>query len=497
MFQGKSVGIDIQPGLLRIAVAASQGGRTKILSLLEKEIPPSDDDEAEGAAEAIRAAMVEAGADDSACVACLPAASSINRLLSVPITDSAKIRQTLKFQLEPQIPYPVDQVISDFMAIRELEEGAEILAIAVTKESVSQRLQPLQSAGVDTQIITLDALALADFYITPFDFSEERVTAMLLVGAESSFLGFFVGEALIGYRSLSGLGTSDEGAVNGIAKELRRSLVGFQSSLDEGAEIGTLCVGGPHGVLLREYLSEEFREMPIRTVEFNERNLAEIPPDLSGLAEEFRLAIALARAGLETSAHTVNFMQEEYAPPSAFSRLLPHIKFSLAVLAIVFVAWFTGVWTQIYSQTRQLKTIREEMTGIFANTLPGITSADDAEQSVEDLRNTFRALRNYSAEYISPLVVLNEVFACAAPEGERLVLDEMKISGDQLIINGAADSFNNIDSFKKRIEDSSLFSDVDEKSRGNQRQEKLQFRFTANIAREPASGSGPNGGGGS
>jgi hypothetical protein len=358
-------------------------------------------------------------------------------------------------------------------------------------------LQPLQSAGVDTQILTLDALALADFYITPFDFSEERVTAMLLTGAASSFLGFFVGDTLIGYRNLSGIGTGDERAINGIAKELRRSLVGFQSSSGESAEIATLCVGGSGGDSLREYLSEQFREFPIRTVEFNERNLAEIPPDLSGLAEEFRLAIALAHAGLEASANPVNFMQEEYAPPSAFSRLWPHIKFSLAVLAIVFVAWLAGMWVQIYAGTRQIEQINEEMAKIFANTMPGIRSTDDAEQSLKELRETFRSLENYSPEYISPLVVLNEVSACAAAEGDKLSLERMKISGDVLEMRGFADSFNNIDAFEERIEESVLFSGVDKTSRGDEKQDKLKFRLTANIKREADSSAGVDGGGGS
>ena len=496
MFQVKSVGIDIQPGMLRIAVAVSQNGRAKILNLLEKEIPQAAEGEAPDAAEAIREAFAEVGADDSMCVACLPAANSINRLLNMPITDSAKIKQTLKFQLEPQIPYPVDQVISDFMAVRKSDDGSEVLAIAVTKASVSERLRPLQSAGVDTQILTLDALALADFYITPFDFSEERVTAMLLVGAASSFLGFFVGETLIGYRTLSGVGTGDGDAVNGIAKELRRSLMGFQSSSGESEEIGSLCVGGAGGDSLREYLSDQFRDFPIRTVEFNERNLAEIPPDLSGLAEEFRLAIALARAGLESSANSVNFMQEEYAPPSALSRLLPHVKFSLVLLAIVFVAWFAGVWAQIYSKTRQIDDLNEEMMTIFANTMPGITSADDAEQSVKELRKTFKSLKNYSPEYISPLVVLNEVSACAEPEGKALSLENTTISSNQLVMRGIADSFDNIDSFEKRIENSLLFSDVDKTATGDEKQEKLKFKFTANIRRETASGNALNGGGG-
>ena len=69
--------------------------------------------------------------------------------------------QTLKFQIEPQIPYPIEQVICDGMVIRKLDDGTEMLAIAVTKELISAKLQAFEMADVSPQILTLDALALA------------------------------------------------------------------------------------------------------------------------------------------------------------------------------------------------------------------------------------------------------------------------------------------------------------------------------------------------
>ena len=483
IFQSRSVGIDIRPDSIRIAVAVSQGGRTKILDLLEREIPePAEGEAADPTGTVDRVlgdALKEIGASSDVWVACLPAAGSINRLLDTPLTDSAKIKQTLKFQIEPQIPYPVDQVISDFTLARKLDEGSEILAVAVTKESVSERLRPLRSAGIDPHILTLDALALADFYITPFDFSDDRITALLLMDAASPFLGFFVGEKLVGYRSLERV-DPDDASISGMIKELRRSLVGFRPSAGESGEIGALCVGGRGGETIREYLAEEFKDFPVRYVEFNERTLAEIPPDLPGPVDDFRLAIALARAGLEAPANAVNFMQEEYAPASVLSRLLPSVKFSLVVLGVALLAWFAGVRAQIYGQTRRIEAMNEEMVNILAETMPGARSSSAIAQMITRKQSEFSSLKNYSAEYVSPLDVLREVDAVVS-ENTRLTLSVLDISDNVMRMTGVVDSYDDTNVVKKQIESSPLFSEVDFSGTTHQSGDKVSFQIKARI----------------
>ncbi len=493
MFQAKSIGIDIRPDSVRVAVAtASQGGRTKILQLLEKNVPAPPEGEVADPTETIKEALREIGSNGDVCVACLPVGGSINRLLTTPLADSAKIKQTLKFQIEPQIPYPVDQVISDFISIRTMDEGTEILAVAVTKATISERLKPLKSAGVDPNILTLDALALADLYITPFDFSEDRVTALLLPDSESSFLGFFMGEKLLGYRTLEGIPEGEERDIGGIVKELRRSLLSFRSSTDEGAEIGALCVGGG-GEGLREYLQDHFRDITVRNVEFNEKALVEISPEASGSIDNCRLAIALARIGIETSPNSVNFMQDEYAPPSPLSHLWPNIKFSLLILAALALIWFAGVWAQIYGHSEQLKALNEEMMRIFAEAMPGVDSPMAAEQRIRQEKEKFKSLKNYSSDYVSPLEVLHEV-AAAVPDGMNISLNDLAASDSALKIIGVVDSFDDIDAFKKRIDNSPLLSDVKiESATKSDKAKKVTFRIRAHIEREAAGGSGSGG----
>ncbi len=493
IFQSTSVGIDLRADSIRIAIAVSQGGRAKIINLLEREISLSADDEAAGRAgtveEALDDALRELDASDDLCVACMPAAGSLNRLLETPLTDSAKIKQTLKFQLEPRIPYPVDQIISDFTSVRRLDEGSEILAVAVTKQLIAEKLAPLTAAGIAPQIMTLDALALADFYITPFDFSEDKITALLLTDVDIPLLGFFAGKQLVGYRSLEAVDPHDRASIAGMIKELKRTLIGFQppagfSGEGAPAEVGALCVGGRNGDTIREYLAEELRDLPVRAVEFNENALAEISPDVSGPVDDYHLAIALARSGLEESTNAVNFMQEEYAPASQLSRLLPNAKFSLIILAIMLAVWLASVWAQIYGSTRRLEAMNEEMALIFADTMPGVKSSSDIGGMIEKKRDEFASLKNYSSNYVSPLEILKEIDAALAGV-KNVTLDYMTISTNDLHMTGVADSSESVIALKKRIENSPLFSDVNETI---EKKDKLKFGLRLKVVKQAGPG---------
>ena len=95
IFQTKSVGIDIQPDSVRMAIATLQGGRMVVLDLIERDIPHVPEQEAAAVtASVIRQVFEENRLGDNGCAVSLPAAVSINRAMSTPVTDPAKIRQT-------------------------------------------------------------------------------------------------------------------------------------------------------------------------------------------------------------------------------------------------------------------------------------------------------------------------------------------------------------------------------------------------------------------
>jgi type II secretory pathway component PulL len=477
-----------------MAVAAKQGGRVHILDLIEKEIPETSVDEVKAmTASVIRQAVDENRLADETFVASLPVSGSIHRVLTTPLADLSKIRDTLKFQMEPLIPYPVDQVVTDCIPIRALDDGTAILSIALTKEPVAERLGMMEMAGVEPEVLTLDALALADFYVNPIDFLPDRLTALLLAGREGSFLGFFDGQRLVEYRNLDGVRSEDGVVTDAAMRDIRRSLLGIRLPTGETAEIGMLCVAGAGGEAIWRTLQESFREIPVRYLEFSEQTLVRIPDATA--TEGYEFAIALARAGLTPPANAVNFRKDEFAPPSVLSGLRPTISLTVAILAIVMLAWFGSVRAQIHRQSKQLDELNKAMVEILAETMPGTQSPAVAEQKMKAEQEKFKSLRNYSSAYVSPIDVLAEVVR-GMPNQKDFALNELHMADTVLRMRGVGDSYDEVDTFKRQAEKSPLLSDVQiDSATKEEKGEKISFRIRARIEREAPSGGTSDEGG--
>jgi hypothetical protein len=252
--------------------------------------------------------------------------------------------------------------------------------------------------------------------------------------------------------------------------------------LVEVNEVGALCVAGQEAESIQKILQQSFREFPVQVVEYNDRTLVDISGNLLDRKEEFRLAIALAYSGLRTSAVPVNLRREEFAAPPLISRMKSSIIRSATIILIMLLAWFGNVRAQIYSQSKQLEDLKKEMEEIF----PGVSSPSAAEEKIREEQKKLMALGNYSSEYISPLEILAEV-AKSAPQGKNLALSEMHISENIARLRGSVDSFDDIEVFKRQLEDSLFLSNVNIESAAKaEKGKKVNFRIRAQIKREPA-----------
>jgi Tfp pilus assembly protein PilN len=356
--------------------------------------------------------------------------------------------------------------------------------MAVTKGMVSERLEILKDAGIDPQIITLDALALLDFYVNRFDFSGEATTVLVRLSHEGSFLGFLKGERLTGYRNLEGISLSDAAAEQKIVKEIHRSVLSCQSSDTADAEIGSICVAGPNADRFRSLLQERFPDLPIRIVEFNGNSLAEIPPYLMASVDDYQLAIALAHAGIGNARNLVNFRRDEFAPAPILSRIKPNIYFSLTILLVAVFAWYASLTASNRFQERRLKLLNQEMVQAFADKLPVLKSPENVQEKIREEQERFKLLKNYSSEYVPPLDVLAEVTA-SIPQGKTITLNDLAISDYTLRMTGDVNSFDDINIFRDNLEGASLLSEVKiESATKADKGDKITFRIRANIGRQ-------------
>jgi len=148
------LGIDIgRSGIKAVQVAVGMKGRCRITAAEDYDFRTYGDLSA--VLEKIRG---EERFRESVCITALPAELFSFRNLQMPFREQRKIRQTLDFELEPLLPFPIADVATDFTVV-ERNGGSDILAAAVSREAIAGRLGLLEPFRVS--LIDVDNVPLA------------------------------------------------------------------------------------------------------------------------------------------------------------------------------------------------------------------------------------------------------------------------------------------------------------------------------------------------
>ena len=121
-------------------------------------------------------------------------ASTVIRYIDLPRMNENELKQALKFEVQKYIPFQINEVNLDSYILKEdlPDNKMLVLVAAVKKEFINQRLKLIQEAGLKTNIVELDSLALINAF--NFNYSKEdaniknKTIALLNIGASMSNL---------------------------------------------------------------------------------------------------------------------------------------------------------------------------------------------------------------------------------------------------------------------------------------------------------------------
>jgi general secretion pathway protein L len=130
------------------------------------------------------------------CCICLPLADVMFRQVNLPFHDDNKIRKTLAFELEPLIPLPIDEVVTDYLTIP--NDGLFVAALA--KKSVRDWVEIVEENLGSVSIIDISSTALAAQVLTDRPSSSGVI---LDIGAASTAAVFYENGAIVQIRSLA------------------------------------------------------------------------------------------------------------------------------------------------------------------------------------------------------------------------------------------------------------------------------------------------------
>lgn len=397
------------------------------------------------------------------CVVSISADHFSYRSLKVPFKDSKKIRMVLPFELEPTVPYPVDNLALDFIRLETTaqSDNTDVIAVAVQKSQLRPYIETLSEIKIDPEIITVSGLPAVLFLANQADRGEDQIfldidknngTLFITVGGEIRMIRSFPipAEAQIRARSLCAV--------------IRHTLAACDElSLSAFQPLDIMVTGGGLDGLNIESDISKVLDLPVKWLNLVDRLNLPIDSESSTPWNSAVMDNALALALTEIEGIVgLNFHKGQFAAKKFLLKYKSHLTKTGILAAAVLALLFFNVITKSYTLNQKVKRIDNQLTDIFKATFPEVKRIQDPfkqmQVNVQEAKKS-ALFQTETGSQIRCIDILNSI-SKSIPKSIVVDITRMVISPDDVLISGNTDTFNSVDDIKSRLEQIDYFKKV-------------------------------------
>ncbi len=349
--------IELASGVVRAGTVEGYGKKAKLVAFHEERFIASDDDLPRILNSLFETLASRIRLSGQNVTICLSSRLLIFREVTFPFDDKKRIAKTLPFQIEENIPLPLDEVVLDAFEVSKSPIGSVWYACCMQKRLMKALLEACENISIDPSLIS------PSFVGVPFIQTSDETRLVVDIGHETTNLVVVKGEQLLFMRSLRLAGKTLTASFASslsldipVAEETKHSSRGFDDANSLTREIFTgeinrlvrdlkltlsslptektptsICVigGGAKINGIDRYLSNKL-SLPCSIIEpdtvFGDYKLL-VKPQNSGFLSAFGVAAAENAGGTVA----INFRTGEFAFHGVFDR----IAMSLLVMVIL------------------------------------------------------------------------------------------------------------------------------------------------------------------
>src|SRR6266540_2018153 len=470
-------------------------------------------------AAAVRALLDARGWRYDSAVVAFPGTGGSTSLVTLPFTDPRRMKQTIGFEVEGQIPFDLADVAWDWQPLGARDGKTELLVAVVRKEELAALLaalaapappaSPVAPADGTTSAVAPGAAATPAPAEAIVDVGQERTSVtMVAAGTCEAARTFAFGVGHLARALARELGLSEaEGtalvaaeaggpapppapaekaagpraadalrrALVPLVRELRATLRAWRARAGQRPVVRLVLAGEVARLAgLPEVLAPEV-DGPVAPLALASPAFDRIPAaEAPGLA----LALALALRGhLGSRAGRLNLRRGELA----FTRDFEHVKGKVARLgayaALIAVLAILSAGVKVFALSRQEASLDRALCDAETKIIGRCFSNFEEAQAVLRGRGTVgAALPRVSA--VDLFAELSE----KVPEGVSVRLDRIEITKDKLHLQGTTDAAEHVDTIATSLKGSRCFSDA--RSGGARRRGsdgKFEFSIDASL----------------
>ena len=379
------------------------------------------------------------------------------RFLKLPSTKESELEQMVAFQVERQIPYSKEEIISDYQIVDTDPQGySKVMLVIAHRDVVNRHLKILGDAGLEPQRLMLSSQAILSAYLATRSAQAKEETspiALIDCSGQAIEINIIHRGRLIFTRgiSLREIASFKEEWQAKVIEEVRRSFSAFQKE-EKDLKVAKAILTGARAKVedlvgtLREELS-----MPIEAINFIEELpvVKGLSPPSESDTKEVSLATAIGLA-LESPGAEIDLLPRQIRRRRELaSRRKDLIKVCALGLAILAVG--SGAFLKkIYDRERQLEWLKAE-----------VRRTDPKAREIEAMMRKARVIKDQLDVKGSSIDVLNELYRLIPPETSLtiLIFDEKEM----VTLRGTSYSMSDVFKLVGILEASPYFQNVEVK----------------------------------
>jgi general secretion pathway protein L len=456
-------------------------------------------------------------------VACsLPADRLSSRRLDFPFRDRKKLASAVPFEVEGEVPFPVEEILVDWEVVGGERTQATVATAIAQRKHVRSLLEELGEANCDPRIVEAEGFALANLtslFDLPgtrllVDLGHRKTTLCLLMDGRAvstrtlPVAGLAITDALVKDRALSpdeaervkcedgifhlGFNSTSPGAlavIDRIAREIVRTLESLEPVLGGSPEsaVASLTLMGGTAKLHRidEYLSER-TGIPASRLS--------MPPEEEGAALVaggdpvlFAPAIALALRATAQAVTRMNFRQGEFAYRTDLRQMFGRDMRPTAILAAALIVLLgaTAI-TGITLDSRRAGILEAQVEETYLDVFPGEEAPSNPIAAMRDAGVRARDRADFLGVYggnRSALDLLGELSRRVPPDLE-VKFEEVSIDRRVVRIKVFARTFEATDRLTSQLGASDPFQEakIDGEVKASRKRDGYTFNVTIPLA---------------
>ena len=421
--------------------------------------------------------------DGCDCVVSISADHFSYRILQIPFKDTKKIKMVLPFELEPTVPYPVDDLIIDFIVLEPAghSEHTDVMAVAVPNSELSPYLGTLGTIKIDPEMVTLSGLPTALCLANQADAGKDQL--FLKVGKALSTLFIVIDGGIKLIRSFP-TPTGDDTKAKSLGAFVHRTLSAFgELSQSEYQPLDMVVTGsGLNGADFDADVSQ-FLDIPVKRLNFADRLGIPLDGDNKQPWNPALMDNALALALMEIEGiRSLNFHKGRFAAKKFIVKYKKYLIKTGILAASVLALLFFNVIAESYTLNRQIERFNHQINSIFQETFPEVKRIVDPFQQmrikVQEVKKN-AVLQTATPSQIINIDILNNISKNIS-ENIKLDITRMVISPGNVVMTGTTDTFEAVDAIKSKLEQVEEFKKVTISSTNKARSGK-EVRFQMKV----------------